>query len=54
VLSFVPPGESANKFVFSLKLVSGTIIAVVLGLVLYYRGVRAKAREAVASNGIPG
>jgi amino acid transporter len=45
VLSFVPPGESANKFVFSLKLVSGTVIAVGLGLVLYYRGVRAKARE---------
>jgi len=50
VLSFVPPGESANKFVFSLKLVSGTIIAVGFGLVLYYRGVRAKAREAAASN----
>ena len=50
VLSFVPPGESANKFVFSLKLVSGTIIAVGLGLALYYRGVRAKAREAVARN----
>jgi glutamate:GABA antiporter len=50
VLSFVPPGESANKFVFSLKLVSGTIIAVGLGLVLYYRGVRAKAREAAPSN----
>ncbi len=50
VLSFVPPGESANKFVFSLKLVSGTAIAVGLGLVLYYRGVRAKAREALPGN----
>jgi amino acid transporter len=50
VLSFVPPGESENKLVFSLKLVSGTVIAVALGLVLYYRGVRAKAREVVASN----
>jgi amino acid transporter len=45
-LSFVPPGESANKYVFSVKLISGTVIAVGLGLVLYYRGVRAKAREA--------
>ena len=45
-LSFVPPGESENKYVFSVKLVSGTVIAVGLGLVLYYRGVRAKAREA--------
>jgi amino acid transporter len=50
VLSFVPPGESANKFVFSLKLTCGTVIAVALGLVLYFRGVRAKAREAVAGN----
>jgi amino acid transporter len=46
VLSFVPPGESENKLVFSLKLISGTVIAVALGLILYYRGVRAKAREA--------
>lgn len=44
-LSFVPPGESANKLLFSFKLVSGTAVAVGLGLVLYYRGVRAKARE---------
>ncbi len=50
VLSFVPPGESENKLVFSLKLVSGTVIAVGLGLVLYYRGVRAKAREALPGN----
>ena len=45
VLSFVPPGESENKIVFSIKLVSGTVIAVGLGLVLYYRGVREKRLE---------
>jgi glutamate:GABA antiporter len=45
-LSFVPPGESANKYVFSVKLIAGTVIAVALGLILYYRGVRTKAREA--------
>jgi amino acid transporter len=45
-LSFVPPGESANKFVFSSKLISGTVIAVGLGLVLYYRGARARKTEA--------
>jgi amino acid transporter len=44
-LSFVPPGESANKYVFSVKLISGTLVAVGLGLILYYRGVRQKARE---------
>jgi amino acid transporter len=45
-LSFVPPGESANKFVFSAKLIGGTVIAVGLGLVLYYRGAGAKKTEA--------
>ncbi len=48
VLSFIPPGETENKFVFSVKLISGTVIAVALGLILYYRGVRAKAREGVS------
>ena len=46
-LSFVPPGESANKFVFSLKLIGGTAGAVALGLILYFRGARSKARENV-------
>ena len=44
-LSFVPPGSSSNKFLFTVKLVSGTVISVGLGLILYYRGARAKARE---------
>lgn len=46
-LSFVPPGDSANKFVFIIKLVGGTVLAIGLGLVLYYRGLRAKQREAL-------
>jgi glutamate:GABA antiporter len=44
-LSFVPPGESANKLVFSVKLISGTAGAIALGLILYFRGVRRKAQE---------
>jgi amino acid transporter len=46
-LSFVPPGSSSNKFLFTVKLVSGTVISVALGLILYYRGARAKARESL-------
>jgi glutamate:GABA antiporter len=46
VLSFIPPGESANKVLFVAKLVIGTVASVAFGLVLYYRGARAKAREA--------
>jgi len=45
-LSFVPPAEAAHKWLFELKLVGGTIGGIVLGLVLYYRGVREKRREA--------
>ena len=46
VLSFIPPAEAANKWVFEAKLVSGTVGAFVVGLVLYIRGARAKSREA--------
>ena len=46
VVSLVPPGDSSDKLGFEIKLVGGTVAAVALGLTLYYRGVRAKAREA--------
>jgi glutamate:GABA antiporter len=45
-LSFIPPAESANKFLFVAKLIIGTVVSVLLGLAVYYRGVRNKAREA--------
>ena len=48
-LSFIPPGESANKWLFELKLVGGTFFGIIFGLVLYYRGARAKRREAALS-----
>jgi amino acid transporter len=38
VLSFVPPGGTANKLLFEAKLVGGTAAAVLLGLALYVRG----------------
>ena len=45
-VSILPPGDSSNRKLFLIKVVGGTIVAMVLGLVLYYRGVRAKAHEA--------
>jgi amino acid transporter len=45
-LSFVPPGESANKWLFEAKLVAGTGLFVLFGLILYWRGARSKAEEA--------
>ena len=44
-LSFVPPGDSANKLGFFTTLVLGTVASIFLGLLLYWRGVRAKRAE---------
>ncbi|HXM98527.1 MAG TPA: APC family permease [Candidatus Dormibacteraeota bacterium] len=44
-VSLVPPGDSSSKLGFELKLVGGTVAAIILGLTLYFRGVKAKARD---------
>jgi amino acid transporter len=46
VISAVPPGDAANKFLFEVKLFVGALGAILLGLVLYWRGARAKKAEA--------
>ena len=48
-LSFIPPGEAENKWIWEALLVAGTAFFVALGLVLYFRGARAKTRETVES-----
>jgi glutamate:GABA antiporter len=48
-LSFIPPAEASNQWLFEGKLVLGTVGGVALGLILYLRGARAKAREAAIS-----
>jgi glutamate:GABA antiporter len=45
-LSFIPPAESPHKWLFEFKLIGGTVIGILIGLVLYYRGWSAKRREA--------
>jgi glutamate:GABA antiporter len=45
VVSLVPPGDSSDKLGFELKLVGGTLTSILLGLVLYWRGARAKASD---------
>jgi glutamate:GABA antiporter len=45
VVSLVPPGDSSDKLGFELKLVGGTVAAIVLGLSLYWRGARQKSAE---------
>jgi len=44
IVSLVPPGDSADKFGFEMKLVGGTAVALGIGLALYFRGARGKAR----------
>jgi hypothetical protein len=46
-LSFIPPGDTGNKLLFEVKLVSGTALAVLFGIVLYGRGARTRSRERV-------
>jgi glutamate:GABA antiporter len=45
-LSFVPQATETNKWLFEIKLIAGTIGGIAIGLILYYRGWRAKRREA--------
>ena len=44
-VSLVPPGDSSDKLGFELKLVGGTLVSILLGLFLYWRGARAKQAE---------
>jgi glutamate:GABA antiporter len=45
IVSVLPPGDSANRGLFLIKVVGSTVVAMGLGLTLYYRGVQAKKRE---------
>jgi hypothetical protein len=47
-VSLYPPGDSANRRAFLIKVVGWTVGALVLGLTLYYRGAVAKKKEAAA------
>ena len=43
-VSLVPPGDSANKLAFVLKVAIVTAISILIGLLLYWRGAKAKLR----------
>jgi amino acid transporter len=45
LLSFIPPGDSADKLGFAVTLLVGTPVFVLIGLILYWRGSRAKQTE---------
>jgi amino acid transporter len=40
VVSFVPPGDSSNAWLFFVKVVVETVVAILIGLFLYWRGAR--------------
>src|SRR5215469_1754109 len=42
IVSLVPPGDSANKVGFEVKLIGGTAVSILVGLILYWRGARSK------------
>ena len=41
-VSLVPPGDTPNKTSFEVRLVGGTLTAILVGLILYWRGARSK------------
>jgi amino acid transporter len=41
-VSLVPPGDSSNKWLFEVKVVAETLVSILIGLALYWRGARAK------------
>ena len=41
-VSLVPPGEAVSRLGFELQLVIGTVVSILIGLALYWRGVRTK------------
>lgn len=45
VIAAVPPGDSTNKLLFEFKVVAATVIAILFGLSLYWRGARTKRME---------
>jgi amino acid transporter len=51
IVSVLPPGDSANRALFLIKVVGSTLAAMALGLTLYYRGVQAKKKEAARAAG---
>jgi glutamate:GABA antiporter len=51
IVSVLPPGDTANRGLFLIKVVGSTLGALALGLTLYYRGVQAKKREEHAVGG---
>jgi amino acid transporter len=45
LVSLVPPGDSSNRLGFELKLLAGTAVSILAGLILYWRGARAKQAD---------
>jgi amino acid transporter len=41
-VSLIPPGEATSKLGFELQLLIGTVVSILIGLALYWRGARTK------------
>jgi amino acid transporter len=46
IVSVFPPGDSSDRFLFVVKVVGSTLVAIALGLILYFRGASGKRKEA--------
>jgi amino acid transporter len=48
ILAMIPPGDAESKVAFVMKIVAATIVSVVIGLILYWRGASKKAAQSSA------
>jgi hypothetical protein len=46
IFSIIPPGDTTSKAFFEFKVLAATIVFIVIGLALYWRGVRQKSATA--------
>ena len=43
--SVIPPGDTSSKTLFEFKVVLATLVSILFGLILYWRGARTKIAE---------
>jgi amino acid transporter len=49
ILAVIPPGDAESKGAFEAKIIGATVVSIGVGLLLYWRGARAKAKTEAAA-----
>jgi len=49
ILAVIPPGDAESKVAFEAKIIGATVVSIGIGLLLYWRGARARAKTEAAA-----